>query len=55
MREEEPDFRERSATFSLDFPAIGPWVFVGARDKVGLRDKGYEWAPTLRSSDNFSR
>ena len=34
-------FRERSFNFSLDFPAFGPSVLVGAKRKVVLRCKGY--------------
>ena len=27
---------------------IGPWVFVGERDKVGPRNEGYAWVPKSR-------
>ena len=36
---------ERSSTFSLDFPAIGPLVRVGVRGKVGPRIESYMWVP----------
>ena len=32
-------YKEKLSTFSLDFPAIGPSVFVGAREKVLLRSE----------------
>ena len=31
--------------FSLRSMEIGPWVFVGARGKVGQRNEGYAWVP----------
>ena len=36
-------FRERSSTFSLEFPAIGPSVSGEARSKVAPHGKGYTW------------
>ena len=36
---------ERSSTFSLDFSAIGPLVWVGVRGKVGPRIESYAWVP----------
>ena len=33
--------RVRSSSFSLDFTEIGSSVFVGARDKVLLRDESF--------------
>ena len=38
-------FRERSSTFSLDFPTIGPAVSGEARGKVALHSKGYKGVP----------
>ena len=38
-------FRERSSTFSLEFPVIGPSVPNEPRGKVALRCKGYAWVP----------
>ena len=40
----ERDFRERSSTFSLGFPAIGPSVFGEARSKV---------SPTARTTRGY--
>ena len=37
----EGDFRERSSTFSLEFPAIGQLVSGEARRKVAPYGKGY--------------
>ena len=39
MREEEG--RERSSTFSLEFPVIRPSVFVGARGEVLPHDETF--------------
>ena len=47
--------RERESNFSLDFPAFGPSVLVGARGEVGLCCKGYAWTPVLWSFDNSWR
>ena len=33
---------------SLRSTEIGPWVFVGARGKVGPRNEGYAWVPKSR-------
>ena len=33
----------RSSSLSLDFTEIGPSVFVGASDKVLLRDESFAW------------
>ena len=41
-KEREEEGGERSSTFSLVFPAIGPSVSVGARGKVHPHDKIYE-------------
>ena len=49
------DFRERESNFSLDFPAFGPLVLVGARSKDALHNKGYTWTPILWSFDNSGR
>ena len=38
-------FRERSSTFSLKFPAIGPSASGEARSKVALHGKDYTWVP----------
>ena len=51
----DPDFRERSSSFSLDFPPFGPLVRFGPRSKVVLRCEGYAWAPIWWSSDNSKR
>ena len=39
--------------FSLSFWVIRPSKFFGARRKVTLRGKAYEWAPVLRSFDKL--
>ena len=52
-REKGRDSRERSSTFSLDFPAIGLANSGRTRNKVGLRCKGYAWVPVLWSFDKL--
>ena len=47
--------RERSSTFSLEFPVIGPLVFGEARSKVAPHGKGYTWVPVLRSFDKLRK
>ena len=47
------DFLERESHFSLDYRAIGPSEFFGARRKVVLRGEAYAWALVLRSFDNL--
>ena len=47
-------FRERRTSFSLDFRAILPSEFFGAKRKVVLRDEAYAWAPVLRSFDKLN-
>ena len=49
----EWDFRERSSTFSLEFPTIGPSVSDETRSKVAPHDKGYAWVPILGSFDKL--
>ena len=39
--------------FSLEFLAIRPSEFFGAKRKVVLRDEAYAWAPVLRSFDKI--
>ena len=39
---------KRGLCFSLRSTEIGPWVFVGARGKVGPRNLGYAWVPKSR-------
>ena len=43
------DFRERSSTFSLEFPTIGLSVSGDARNKVAPHSKDYAWVPVLGS------
>ena len=43
----------RESTFSLDFRAIRPSKFFGARSKAVLRGEGNAWAPVLRSFDKL--
>ena len=53
-RERERDlFRERSSTFSLKFPMIGPAASDEARSKVALHGKDYTWVPFLGSLDKL--
>ena len=47
------DFSERVRDFSLDYRAIGPLEFFGARRKVVLRGEAYAWVPVLRSFDKL--
>ena len=49
----ERDFRERSSTFSLEFPTIGLSVSGEARSKVSPHGKGYTWVPVLWSFDKL--
>ena len=46
-------FRERSSTFSLGFPAIGPASSDEARSKVAPHGKDYTWVPVLGSFDKL--
>ena len=46
---EREGFRERSSTFSLNFPAIGPSASGEARSKVAPHSKDYAWIPVLGS------
>ena len=43
------DFRERSSTFSLEFPMIGPTSSDKTRSKVAPHGKDYTWVPDLGS------
>ena len=45
--------RERERDFSLDFRAIRPSKFFGARRKVVLRNEGNAWASILSSFDKL--
>ena len=51
----EWDFRERSSTFSLEFPVIGPSVSGETRSKVTPHSKGYSWVPILGSFDKLRK
>ena len=46
-------FRERSSTFSLEFPAIEPASSDEARSKVAPHGKDYTWVPVLGSFDKL--
>ena len=48
-------FRERSSTFSLEFPAIGLSVFGETRSKVAPHGEGYAWVPVLGSFDKLRK
>ena len=57
---EREGFRERSSTFSLSFPAIGPSAIRPsasgeARSKVALHGKDYTWVPVLGSLDKLRK
>ena len=43
----------RESHFSLDYRAIRPSKFFGARRKAVLRDEAYPWAPVWRSFDKL--
>ena len=49
------DFRERSSTFSLEFPAIGTASSEEARSKVAPHGKDYTWVPVLGSFDKLRK
>ena len=51
----ETGFRERKSYFSIDFPAFGPSVLIGARNKVVILGKGYAWASVLWSFEKSKR
>ena len=48
-------FRERSSTFSLEFPAIGQSVSDETRSKVAPHYKGYAWVPVSGSFDKLRK
>ena len=48
-------FRERSSTFSLSFPAIGPAGSDEARSKVAPHDTDYAWIPDMGSFDKLQK
>ena len=48
-------FRERSSTFSLKFPAIGPSAFGETRSKVAPHSKDYMWVPVSGSFDKLQK
>ena len=48
-------FRERSSTFSLKFPAIGPLDSGEATSKVAPHGKDYTWVPVLGSFDKLRK
>ena len=54
-RESVGFFRERSSTFSLKFPAIGPSASGKARSKVAPHGKDYTWVPILGSFDKLRK
>ena len=51
----EGDFRERSSTFSLEFPTIRPSVFGEARSKVAPHGKDYAWVLVLESFEKLRK
>ena len=48
-------FRERSSTFSLEFPAIGQANSDEARSKVAPHDTDYAWVPDLGSFNKLKK
>ena len=48
-------FRERSSTFSLEFPAIGLASSDEARSKFAPHGKDYTWVPVLGSLDKIRK
>ena len=60
-REREPTerecgiFRERSSTFSLKFPAIGPASSDEEISKVAPHGKDYTWVPVSGSFDKLHK
>ena len=48
-------FRERSSTFSLEFPAIGPASSEEARSKVAPHGKDYTWVSVSESFDKLQK
>ena len=52
---EREGFRERSSTFSLSFPVIGPSASGEARSKVAPHGKDYTWVPVLWSLDKLRK
>ena len=48
-------FRERSSTFSLEFPAFGPTSFDEAISKVAPHGKDYTWVPVSGSFDKLQK
>ena len=49
------NFIERSSTFSLKFPEIGPSVSGEARSKVAPYGKDYTWVPVSGSFDKLRK
>ena len=48
-------FREKSSTFSLEFPAIGPASSDEARSKVAHHGKDYTWVPVSGSFEKLRK
>ena len=48
-------FRERSSTFSLEFPAIGLAISKEARSKVAPHGKDYTWVPVFGSFEKLRK
>ena len=51
----ERDFRERSSTLSLEFPATGPSNPGELRGKVAPHGKSYAWVPVLWSFEKLRK
>ena len=48
-------FKERSSTFSLEFPAIGPVSSEKTRSKVAPHGKDYAWVPVSGCFDKLRK
>ena len=48
-------FRERSSTFSLEFPTIGPVAGSGARERVDPHSESFASRPVLGSFDKLQK
>ena len=48
-------FRERSSTFSLSFPMIGPASSDEVGNKVAPHGKGYTWVTVVRGFDKLQK
>ena len=52
---EKGTFRERSSSFSLEFPVIESLALIGARDKIDPHSESYVWVPESGSFDKLQK